>query len=298
MDFHPIRLFSNLSIHTLYTIYVLEFSPNYRFYGERHNFWEIAYFIEGKAGVTSDDRVFDCVAGDMTIQRPGVFHSIWAASDKNFKVFIVSFNGDGLDYTMPCGKVRLDDGERNIVLNLIKEIPNVFTGYDINEFEPIQFKASPGDAGYQIVKNYLELLCLSLIRRGSDARCSVSEHKKAAQFAEIVAYLKNNVTNNLTLDKICNDLSESPGTLKAMFRKFTGGGIMKYYNYLRCEYCIKLLRDGHPITEIITQMNFSSQNYFSYFIKRESGAPPSSYIEKRTAEETADANSADTTKSP
>ncbi len=85
MDFHPIRLFSKLSIHTLYTIYVLEFSPDYRFYGERHNFWEIAYFIEGKAGVTSDDRVFDCVAGDMTIQRPGVFHSMWAASDKNFK---------------------------------------------------------------------------------------------------------------------------------------------------------------------------------------------------------------------
>jgi hypothetical protein len=53
---------------------------------------------------------------------------------------------------MPCGKVRLDDCERNIALNLIKEIPNVFTGYDINEFEPIQFKASPGDAGYQIVK--------------------------------------------------------------------------------------------------------------------------------------------------
>ncbi len=280
MAYHPIRLFGNLSVNTLYTIYVLEFSPNYRFYGEKHNFWEIVYFMEGEAGVTSDDSVFDCVAGDMTIQRPEMFHSIWAANDRNFKVFIFSFNGEGLDFTMPCGKVRLDNGERNIIENLIKEIPSVFTGYDINEFERIQCKASPGDAGCQIIKNYIELLCLSLIRRGSEARCSVSEHKKAVQFAEIVAYLKNNISNNLTLETICRDISESPSTLKAMFRKFTGGGIIKYYNYLRCEHCIKLLRSGYSITEIISQMNFSSQNYFSYFIKRETGAPPSSYFKK------------------
>jgi AraC-type DNA-binding domain-containing proteins len=280
MEFKPVRLYASLSVHTLYTIYILEFSPNYRFYGERHNFWEIAYFIEGAAGVTSDDSVFDCTAGDMVIQRPEMFHSMWAVKDKSIKMFMISFNGDGLDYSMPSGKVKLDANEKLIVEKLMEEIPSVFAGFDINEYERIQDKALPGDAGYQIVKNYVELLCLSLIRRGSEARCSVSEHKKSAQFAEIVAYLKENIKNDLTLEQICRDVSESPSSLKAMFRKFTGGGIIKYYNYLRCEYCVKLLRDGHQITDIISLMNFSSQNYFSYFIKRETGAPPSSYMER------------------
>ena len=242
------------------------------------------YFVEGEAGVTSDGRVFECAAGDMTIQPPGAFHSMWASNDKNFKILIVSFSGDGLDYTLPHGKVKLSQSEIFIADKLMEEIPSVFSGYDVNEFERLQDKASPGNAGYQIVKNYIELLCLSLIRRGSEAQCSVSEQKKSVQFAGVVAYLKENLQNNLTFEDICRGVSESPSSLKAMFRKYSGGGVMKYYNYLRCEYCVKLLRDGRSITDIMAAVNFTSQNYFSYFFKRETGVPPSRYLSQKDAE--------------
>ncbi len=277
MNYTPVKVYSLLSVRNLYTIYHLTFKNDYIFPGESHNFWELDFFIDGEAGITSGDKVFECRKGDMVVHRLNVFHTAWSYNMHPFEVFIISFDGSGFENIMPVGKIRLSVKEIEHISCIIEEIPSIFEGFNINEYAHLNSTSAPDDIGYQIIKSHLELLCLSISRRGTEAVGEASQSYKSIHYSEIVSYMKENIDRNLTVGDICHDLYETPGTLKAIFKLYTGGGIMKYFNYLRCEHCIRLIRSGLTMKEIACRMNFSSPFYLTYFIKRETGFTPSSF---------------------
>lgn len=280
-DYKEIKLYSSLFINSLYTIYNLKFDGNYKFFGESHDFWELGYIISGSVGITSGDKVYECEEGNLFLHRPGAFHTSWANKSVSYRTFIITFNGEGLNYSMPSGKFFLNDREKALINMLINEVPSVFSGYDINEYENLLEVAEPNNEGYQIIKNYVELLCLSLKRRGKDAIAPASVHINSQKYTKVVSFLKEHINDNLSLTDISQGVSESPSSLKAIFRQFAGGGIMKYYNYLRCQRCMQLICDGHSLKEITHMMNFSSQAYFSYFFKHNTGILPSDYLKNK-----------------
>lgn len=277
LNYTPVKVYSLLSVRNLYTIYHLTFKNDYVFPGESHNFWELDYFMDGEAGITSGDKIYECRKGDMVIHRPNVFHTAWSFSPNPFEVFTISFDGSGFENIMPGGKIRLNVNEMYNINCIIEEIPAMFKGYDVNEYAQLNSTSAPDDIGYQIIKSHLELLCLSIGRRGADAVGEASQTNKSVRYSEIVSYMKENIDRNLTVEDICHDIYETPGTLKAIFKLFTGGGVMKHFNHLRCEHCIRLIRSGLTIKEIADRMNFSSRFYLTYFIKRETGYTPGSF---------------------
>lgn len=277
MDYTPVKIFSLLSVCNLYTIYHLTFRNDYVFPGESHNFWELNYFIDGQAGITSGDKIYECKKGDMVIHLPNVFHTVWSAGPDPFEIFTVSFDGSGLENIIPGGKIKPSANEIHNIECIIEEIPAIFKGYDVNEFEQLNSISVPGDIGYQIIKSHLELLCLSIGRRGTGAISEVSHENKSLRYSEIVKYLRENIERNLTVQDICREVYETSGTLKSIFKLFTGGGIIKHFNHLRCEHCIQLIQSGLTIKEVAEKMNFSSQFYLAYFIRRETGYSPSSF---------------------
>ena len=128
----------------------------------------------------------------------------------------------------------------------------------------------------QIIKNLLEALCLSLNRRKSEA-VAKSSGEGASRFAEIAQYMKHHVAEALDTDRICAECGIGKSALKELFRRYTGGGAMKYFNYLRIRHIVQLLSRGMTMAEIAREMNFSSQNYLTDFFKRETGMTPSAY---------------------
>jgi AraC-like DNA-binding protein/mannose-6-phosphate isomerase-like protein (cupin superfamily) len=277
LSYTPVKVYSLLSVRNLYTIYHLTFKSDYIFPGESHNFWELDYFIDGEAGITSGDKIYECRKGDMVVHRPNVFHTAWSYSPYPYEVFTISFDGSGFENIMSGGKIKLNTNEIYNINCIIEEIPAMFEGYDVNEYAQLNSTSAPDDIGYQIIKSHLELLCLSIGRRGTEAVGEASQTNKSMRYSEIVSYMKENIERNLTVEEICHDIYETPGTLKSIFKLYTGGGIMKYFNLLRCEHCIRLIRSGLTIKEIADRMNFSSQFYLTYFVKRETGFTPSSF---------------------
>ncbi|MBE7043705.1 MAG: AraC family transcriptional regulator, partial [Ruminococcaceae bacterium] len=51
---------------------------DYYFSGESHNFYEIAYVVQGKAGVTAGDRIYILEQGQCVLHPPMEFHKIWS----------------------------------------------------------------------------------------------------------------------------------------------------------------------------------------------------------------------------
>ena len=272
----PIPLRDRITVSQLYSTYTHTFPKNYSFKGERHNFWEIGYVVEGIAGITSDDKVYKCKEGDLVIHPPNYFHTSWGT--KEFKFFTISFACDYFDLEIQSYNIRLSEEEKIIVTALMQEAKICFPQTQ-GEFYYTQVDNNRLDyrsRHYQLLKNYLEILLLRLIK-DNRAEKSPIQSQDAIKYNDIVLFLKANVCRNVTIEDIAGELFESPSNLKRIFHKYTNMGIMHYYNDLRIYYAEQLLTQGKTMRQIASEMNFSSQNYFSYFFKKATGKSTSEY---------------------
>ena len=266
MGYKSKRLFSVLHIECIYTFYLADYDSKFNFSGEAHDMWELGCVRSGNMGITSGTEIYDCTKDELVIHSPGVFHKAWAKDD-NVTILTVSFSGTGTERFVPSGKFILTESERTIV-ELIEK-------HAARDAENIA-----GERKYeseQIVKNLLECLCLSLSMRKNE-NAAPDTHGAAAVFAEVAGYLTKNVECALTIEKICRDCAIGKTTLKELFNKYAGIGVIKYYNILRVQRAAELIAKGCSMAQIAEIMHFSSQNYFSAFFKRETGVTPSKYL--------------------
>lgn len=278
MDMIPFKLYPVLHVDALYTIFILPLSKGFRFPGETHPIWEFNYVIDGEMNFTSDDLAYYCTEGEAVLHRPDAFHTSWLDRDITSHTLTVSFTGSGL-HNIPAGKFTLTDEEREIINLFLSEVPRQFNYYDKQDYVPLDTAAHGENEGYQMLAGYLELLLLSLLRRRTEARQPMCD-EQSRLYAEIAGYMQDHVDDNLCLDDISRHFCISSSSLKLLFRRFVGEGAMKYYNHLRIKRGISLISGGFSVTDTAKQMNFSSQNYFSAFFKRETGNSPSKYRNK------------------
>ncbi len=270
MDFSPRHLRSVLEIENLYTAFVVCYDGDFNFPGESHDFWEIGCVLSGRAGITSGGEVYECCTGEMIVHPPGVFHTAWAMDESGVQIMTVTFTASGSARYVPHGKFILNAQEEEVVGLLGKVI-----GSELHQKTPAQATLSP--EAEQIIKNYLEILCLSLhLRRAETA--SPAQEEKAALFAEIVGYMQQKLDQGLRVEDICLRCGIGRTALKELFRRFTGMGVMKYYNHLRLRRIIALMSEGETMQQIAARMHFSSQNYLTDFFRRGTGVPPTRYF--------------------
>lgn len=284
MEFTPVRVFSQLSVRNLYSIYHLTFEENYSFPGETHDFWELSYIIDGSANVVSGDKIYTCPTGTIVVDTPNLFHRMWVTGNHSCEIFTISFDGMGLNNHLCPGKYVSTPEEEQNIQRILSELPTLFQGYNVTESTPLSAITAPNDIGCQIIKNSLELLCLSLIRRGNEAQGQPLQSDQARCFTKTTAFLQNNVEKNLKIEDICAAVYESPSKLKYIFNRFTGGGIMQHFYRMRIEQIMRLLDEGRKVKEVAVQMDFSSPYYLSYFFKRETGMTVREYLNKKAAQ--------------
>lgn len=278
MEYIPVHVYSLVAVRDIYSIYDLTFSETYSFPGESHNFWELSYIIKGSVNVVSGDKIYSCQEGSIVLATPNLFHRFWVTGNKSCEVFTISFDGMGMKNHLFAGKYHSTEQERQIIDRIMEELPAIFDGYHTTEYTPLSPLSPPNDIGYQIIKNYLELLCLSLSRRRDEAQGRPLQNDQTLCFTKTIAFLQNHVEKNLKMEEICQAVYESPSKLKYIFHRFTGGGIMQHFYRMRIEHIMRMLDEGHKVKEVAAQMEFSSPFYLSYFFKRETGMTIREYL--------------------
>ena len=262
-------LSTGLSVDYLCTAFVNRYEPSFIFRGESHEAWEISCFLEGAGGVTSGTEIYRCVAGDVVIHPPHRFHTFWTDDDEEARVLTVSFMGEGTARYVPKGKFVLTDSEPILVELLAKEIEQSYRGiFPKDCHRPVEDE--------QIIKGLLETLLLSLRRRRGETE-HATEGTQESRITEVMDYLQAHVCEPLDTEQICADCHIGRSTLKELFRRYTGIGVMEYFSDLRVRHICRLLKSDRSMAEIAAEMNFSSQNYFSAFFKRKMGKSPMQY---------------------
>lgn len=95
-------------------------------------------------------------------------------------------------------------------------------------------------------------------------------------------YIHENFTDsNLTVTRLAKDCNMSETYYRKLFFKNCGNTPLEYINHLRLKYAIELLNSNYyTVNEVSEKCGFSSCYYFSAFVKKETGSPPSKFIKK------------------
>lgn len=273
MEFTPRRLFPKLSVDTLYTAFSVEYDIGFHFPGESHEMWELDCVMHGTAGFTSGTMLYECREGELVIHPGGIFHTAWALNDERLRIMTLSFSGEGVEVLVPAGKFSLTPFEMKTAVLLQEQVMACYGQKALSEY-------SVSDDNDQITKGLLETLLISLHKRRVETSVPLTRGD-SGRFMEIAEYMKDHILDNLYTENICTECGIGRSALKELFRRYTGGGVMKYYNYLRVRQAVRFMERGLSMADIAAVMNFSSQNYFTVFFKRETGMTPSAYCAEK-----------------
>jgi len=253
-------------IKTLYTAFTEEIDSDYFFVGERHNFWELVIALDGEIGVTAGENAWMVKKGQAVLHPPMEFHRIWYAGNSG-KILVLSFGAKGLPYNAG-GSFRAELTEAE---TLLAQIRNSFHMEDIH----IRGLRTDMLEAQQTVKRW-ELYLLGLV---SQKKQLTHEERSgpAKNYAAIVKVLEDHVHENLSVERIAQLCNMSQASVKQTFSRYAGMGIINYFNRLKIEAAIDMLRSGSSVQETAATLDFSSQNYFSTVFKRITGKTPTAY---------------------
>lgn len=94
-------------------------------------------------------------------------------------------------------------------------------------------------------------------------------------------YIKEHLTEDLTLESVANAMSFSPIHFHNSFKRAVGKTLRDYVEQQRIKKAVNLLfTTNNSLTQIAYECGFSSQSYFSYVFKRRMKKTPREYAQE------------------
>lgn len=278
---YPLQV--ELQVENLFTFYYFELPRTYTTVQNELDFWTMSYMIKGEMQVFFEGNEKLLKQGDIIFYKP--YTRYWGKTSTNPpNVMIISF-----DCSSP-GMVHLENqtfpllnGEKQIVSTLLNE---AYASLELLTQDCIVLRKQDAPyAGEQLIKNYLEILLLQLIRRRSPAAQdqqpsdgNSSDNRNNSLLADILNYMRERLSLPLTVEQLCKHFGIGKAQLSSSFKAKTGFGVMEYFKMLKTEEAKRLIRENNlTITEISDSLGYNNVQYFSKQFKRLTGMKPTEY---------------------
>ena len=285
------KLSNLISINKIVTIHYFEFKKDFHAIGESHDFWELVYAEKGSLLCSADNREIVLEPGEVLFHKPNEFHSL-SANGKNAPcVFIFSFvcKSESMGF-FENKKFRLSAQLAKFIYLILEEGRKTFDiPYSNPNSTKMQLLSSPTLGGEQLIKNYLEIFLINLLREQTETAQGNTTFLPLKEFSakpihDVMAVLKAHLHTSLSIDDICKKTAYSKTYLFRIFKAQTGKTIMNYYTELKMEQAKQLLRENElSVMEISETLAFSAPDYFTKTFKRITGLTPLAY-KKRALE--------------
>ncbi len=285
-DYMIISLKQEFVVDSIISVHYFEYSNDYFFPGESHNFWEFLYVDKGEIEITSEGVPYKLKKGEIIFHKPNEFHSIKANGIVAPNLIVVAFSCESEAMKHFENKITfIGDVERVHLARIISEAHTAFlTPLDDPELKQIVRSVHRPFGSEQLIKMSIEALLIELTRKETSKSpqqkpTSLIKEQSQNEFVERISkYLEENVGSKITLDDICTQNITGRSHLQKIFREKTGGGVMKYFGMLKIEAARQYIREGrHNFTEIASILGYNSIHYFSRHFKKVTGMTPSEY---------------------
>lgn len=279
------RLQNLINISKIVTIHYFEFDKNFKTEGEAHDFWELVYADKESVFCTADGKKILLEQGEILFHKPNEFHTLSANGISAPNVFILSFvcKSDGIRF-FENKKLRLDSGEEKLVYLILEAGKKTFDiPYSDPNLKKMKLLAKPTLGGEQLIKNYLEIFLINLLRKQTETAEGNEiflprKELLSKPVKDIIRVLEKGIFDSLTIEDICAQTAYSRAYLFRIFKAKTGKTIIEYYLELKIEKAKQLLRESElSVKEISEKLSFNEPNYFTKTFKRFTGLTPSAY---------------------
>ena len=127
-DYTPITPERILTVDQLYSVHYFEYSPSYKFFGERHDFWEFLYVDKGSLRVIADEEEHSLSRGQIIFHAPGEFHALSADGVVAPNIIVVSFRCDSPAMSAFHKRITVAGAiERVLLARIVDESTAVFS---------------------------------------------------------------------------------------------------------------------------------------------------------------------------
>ncbi|HBA62877.1 MAG TPA: AraC family transcriptional regulator [Lachnospiraceae bacterium] len=287
--YDSITLKEELIITEIYSIHYFEYSKDFVYEGESHDFWELLCVDNGVIEVTADDRIVTLKKGEMIFHKPNEFHALRANGKTAPNLVVISF-----DCHAPCMRffenqiISIDTTENFYMGQILTETKKTFYT-PLNNPYICKLERYPNTAfgSEQIIKLSLESMLISIFRRcfSSEALLNYPEldhpmlrRNNDELVSQVVQYLNLHIEDHLTVAQICKDNMIGRSQLQKLFHQKKGCGIIEYFSYLKIDMAKKLIRENrYTYSQIASLLGYSSYQYFSLQFKKYTRMTPSEY---------------------
>ena len=279
MDYIRTELSRPLTIDGIYTIHYFEYTKDFAYSGELHDFWEIVYADKKSVVITAGSKEMTLNAGQMYIHKPNEFHKIRCDGTSAANSVILSFDCSCNELMSISGTViTCTNSERKLMGQIIEEATDAFSTSLGTPYTSVLEKSGNGRFGCeQLVQLYMEQLLISLIR-GNRRTVEIKKADSGTLLLRICDFLENNIEKKLSFDDIQKEFNISASVIKRLFQNNMSCGIMEHFTRLKIDEAKRMIRENeYNFTEISEKLGFNTPQYFTAVFRRLSGMSPSEY---------------------
>ena len=207
------------TVGKLYSIHYFEYMSTFAFEGESHDFWEFVYVDKGEINITAGTRNIVLKKGEVIFHEPNEFHNVKATGDIAPNLVVVAFECTSEAMQFFRRRIlKLDDMERTLLANIIVEARHCFDCRLDNPYLQNMPKKEQEDftGSEQLIRLYLEQFLIFLTRHQlsmtpsdtvSDSRAikATKIRNDMEIFRRVIEYMEANLSEKLTIQKICRD---------------------------------------------------------------------------------------------
>lgn len=277
MEYVKTPLESRVKIDGVYTVHYFEYTKDFAYSGEIHNFWEIVYADKKRLYITAGAKEICLEVGQLYIHKPNEFHNLRCEHAANS--VIVSFDCDCPELMSIAGMViTCGSDERRLIGGIVKESLEAFSTPLGMPYTRVMEKSGGGSfCCEQMVRLYIEQLLILLVR-GNRRTVPVKRAENGCLLAKICEYLEKNVQSRLHFEDIMHEFNLSASVIKKLFREQMDCGVMEYFARLKVDAAKQMIREGnYNFTEIAAALSFNTSQYFTTVFRRVSGMTPTEY---------------------
>jgi AraC-like DNA-binding protein len=283
------KLENLLVISKIITIHYFEFDKNFVSHVESHDFWELVYADKGDLICSSGENEILLKEGEVLFHKPGISHALRADGKRAPNIFIISFEckNEAMRF-FEDKRLPVDGSLRRFIFSIIEESKLTFDlPFSDPSLKKMKLLDSPALGGQQLIKNYLELLLINLMRKETEQGRSEAVFLPREKFDEIISdrvieYMKEHISEKLSVDDVCSILHYNKSYVFRRFKKTTGSSLMAYFTKMKIQKAKEMLRETDlSLSGISDALSFDDPNYFSKTFKKVTGYTPSTYRKMR-----------------
>ena len=236
-----------------------------------HEMNEILVIISGEGSMLVEGNEYKLFPGAVFMMRDGESHIIQVKDNVPYERIAVHFSESVLNQLDPRGELYVPFRERRLGTK------NVFCLNSLQGILPSIMELNENSSSYRIRLTVTAFLYSILIEASNLYRPEDSpfqERKELGKIYEIIEYVNQNLSKDLSLDAIAAGFYLSKSQLSRSFKKATGSTLWDYVLIKRLLLARSLIREGESISGACERSGFREYSSFYRAYKKRFGVSP------------------------